>query len=105
MTSRSFRINCPTWRHVQVFLEPSLRSGRALALRLPFEVQSGDELTLQLVLPNDLMVSFGSTMPATATTCASMLVQKEVLKTFASSITMKNTALLMRLCYKHPTSF
>ncbi len=66
MTPQSFRIACPTWRHVQVFLEPSLQQGRALALRLPFAVAGGDALTLSLRLPNNALVAIESVVERAA---------------------------------------
>ncbi len=56
-TGRTLHVRCSTWEQVEVFTTRKLRKGRLLSMKVPFEVQTGNQITLGLELPNQLVIA------------------------------------------------
>ncbi len=62
------KIKCSTWGHVESFYTRKLRGGNTLTMRVPFPVEPGDDLTLALRLPNEMVMAIDATVTATKPT-------------------------------------
>jgi DnaJ-domain-containing protein 1 len=54
--SRTLHVRCATWEQVEVFHTRKLRRGKLLSMRVPFRAEPGAEVTLNLELPNQVVI-------------------------------------------------
>jgi hypothetical protein len=55
-SARTLHVRCATWDQVQVFYTRKLRRGNLLSMKVPFRCDPGAEVTLNLELPNQVVV-------------------------------------------------
>ncbi|HEY0195279.1 MAG TPA: J domain-containing protein, partial [Kofleriaceae bacterium] len=60
--SRTLQVRCTTWEQVEVFRTRKLRNGRLLSMKVPFASDVGAEVTLNLELPNQVVVAIDGTV-------------------------------------------
>lgn len=53
---RTLHVRCTTWDQVEVFHTRKLRRGKLLSMRVPFRAEPGAEVTLNLELPNQVVI-------------------------------------------------
>jgi DnaJ-domain-containing protein 1 len=53
---RTLHVRCTTWEQVEVFHTRKLRRGKLLSMRVPFRADPGAEVTLNLELPNQVVI-------------------------------------------------
>jgi len=53
---RTLHVRCTTWQQVEVFHTRKLRRGKLLSMRVPFRADPGAEVTLNLELPNQVVI-------------------------------------------------
>src|SRR6185436_12167674 len=53
---RTLHVRCTTWDQVEVFHTRKLRRGKLLSMKVPFHSAPGSEVTLNLELPNQLVI-------------------------------------------------
>lgn len=53
---RTLHVRCATWEQVDVFHTRKLRRGKLLSMRVPFRAEPGAEVTLNLELPNQVVI-------------------------------------------------
>ena len=63
---RSLKISCPTWAHLESFLQEKLQGGNSLSVRLPSTLEKGTQLNIALVLPNETVIAIDATITASA---------------------------------------
>jgi hypothetical protein len=54
--ARTLHVRCTTWEQVEVFHTRKLRRGKLLSMRVPFRADPGSEVTLNLELPNQVVI-------------------------------------------------
>jgi len=54
--ARTLHVRCTTWDQVEVFHTRKLRRGKLLSMRVPFRADPGSEVTLNLELPNQVVI-------------------------------------------------
>ena len=54
--ARTLHVRCATWEQVEVFHTRKLRRGKLLSMRVPFRAEPGAEVTLNLELPNQVVI-------------------------------------------------
>jgi hypothetical protein len=54
--ARTLHVRCATWEQVEVFQTRKLRRGKLLSMRVPFRAEPGAEVTLNLELPNQVVI-------------------------------------------------
>ena len=54
--ARTLHVRCTTWQQVEVFHTRKLRRGKLLSMRVPFRADPGSEVTLNLELPNQVVI-------------------------------------------------
>ena len=54
--ARTLHVRCATWEQVEVFYTRKLRRGNLLSMKVPFRCDPGAEVTLNLELPNQVVV-------------------------------------------------
>jgi len=54
--ARTLHVRCTTWEQVEVFHTRKLRRGKLLSMRVPFRADPGAEVTLNLELPNQVVI-------------------------------------------------
>ncbi len=54
--ARTLHVRCTTWEQVEVFHTRKLRRGKLLSMRVPFRADPGSEVTLNLELPNRVVI-------------------------------------------------
>ena len=54
---RTLHVRCATWDQVEAFHTRKLRRGKLLSMKVPFETQSGAQVTLGLELPNGVVIA------------------------------------------------
>jgi hypothetical protein len=54
--ARTLHVRCTTWEQVEVFHTRKLRRGKLLSMRVPFRAEPGAEVTLNLELPNQVII-------------------------------------------------
>ena len=54
---RTLHVRCTTWDQVEVFHTRKLRRGKLLSMRVPFRADPGAEVTLNLELPNQVVIA------------------------------------------------
>ena len=54
--ARTLHVRCTTWEQVEVFHTRKLRRGKLLSMRVPFRAEPGSEVTLNLELPNQVVI-------------------------------------------------
>lgn len=65
MTGRTLHVRCATWDQVEAFHTRKLRRGKLLSMKVPFETQTGAQVTLGLELPNGVVIAIdGSVLKA-----------------------------------------
>jgi hypothetical protein len=55
-SSRTLHVRCTTWEQVEVFHTRKLRKGKLLSMKVPFHSDRGGEVTLNLELPNQVVI-------------------------------------------------
>jgi hypothetical protein len=55
--ARTLHVRCTTWEQVEVFHTRKLRRGKLLSMRVPFRADPGSEVTLNLELPNQVVIA------------------------------------------------
>jgi DnaJ-domain-containing protein 1 len=55
--ARTLHVRCTTWEQVEVFHTRKLRRGKLLSMRVPFRADPGAEVTLNLELPNQVVIA------------------------------------------------
>jgi DnaJ-domain-containing protein 1 len=53
---RTLHVRCTTWPQVEVFHTRKLRRGKLLSMKVPFHADPGAEVTLNLELPNQVVI-------------------------------------------------
>ena len=53
---RTLHVRCTTWEQVEIFHTRKLRRGNLLSMKVPFRADPGAEVTLNLELPNQVML-------------------------------------------------
>ena len=53
---RTLHVRCTTWEQVEVFHTRKLRRGKLLSMKVPFHSGPGDQVTLNLELPNQVVI-------------------------------------------------
>ena len=56
LKSRTLKVKCPTWDHVEKFYAHKLRNGNRLSIRVPFNLDQGDKLNIALELPSEMVM-------------------------------------------------
>jgi hypothetical protein len=56
-SGRTLHVRCTTWEQVEVFRTRKLRRGRLLSMKVPFYSEPGAEVTLNLELPNQMVIA------------------------------------------------
>ena len=54
--ARTLHVRCATWEQVEVFHTRKLRRGKLLSMKVPFRCDPGAEVTLNLELPNQVVI-------------------------------------------------
>jgi hypothetical protein len=54
---RTLHVRCATWDQVEAFHTRKLRRGKLLSMKVPFQTQSGAQVTLGLELPNGVVIA------------------------------------------------
>ncbi|HEX4418514.1 MAG TPA: J domain-containing protein [Kofleriaceae bacterium] len=54
---RTLHVRCTTWDQVEVFRTRKLRRGKLLSMKVPFASEPGAEVTLNLELPNQVIIA------------------------------------------------
>ncbi|MDQ3368375.1 MAG: J domain-containing protein [Myxococcota bacterium] len=60
--SRTLHVRCATWEQVEAFHTRKLRRGRLLSMKVPFQTQTGQQVTLGLELPNQVVIAIDGTV-------------------------------------------
>ena len=55
-SARTLQVRCTTWEQVEVFHTRKLRRGKLLSMKVPFRADAGSEVTLNLELPNQVVI-------------------------------------------------
>ncbi|MBC7975070.1 MAG: J domain-containing protein, partial [Myxococcales bacterium] len=55
-SARTLHVRCTTWEQVEVFHTRKLRRGKLLSMKVPFHSAPGSEVTLNLELPNQVVI-------------------------------------------------
>jgi len=55
-SARTLHVRCTTWEQVEVFHTRKLRRGKLLSMKVPFRCDPGAEVTLNLELPNQVVI-------------------------------------------------
>src|SRR5262245_31326731 len=55
-SARTLQVRCTTWEQVEVFHTRKLRRGKLLSMKVPFRADPGSEVTLNLELPNQVVI-------------------------------------------------
>jgi hypothetical protein len=55
--ARTLHVRCTTWEQVEVFHTRKLRRGKLLSMRVPFRADPKSEVTLNLELPNQVVIA------------------------------------------------
>ena len=55
-STRTLQVRCTTWEQVEVFHTRKLRRGKLLSMKVPFRADPGSEVTLNLELPNQVVI-------------------------------------------------
>jgi len=55
-SGRTLHVRCTTWEQVEVFHTRKLRRGKLLSMKVPFHSDPGGEVTLNLELPNQVVI-------------------------------------------------
>ncbi|TMQ05251.1 MAG: J domain-containing protein [Deltaproteobacteria bacterium] len=55
-STRTLHVRCATWEQVEVFHTRKLRRGKLLSMKVPFRADPGSEVTLNLELPNQVVI-------------------------------------------------
>jgi DnaJ-domain-containing protein 1 len=61
-SSRTLHVRCTTWEQVEVFHTRKLRKGKLLSMKVPFHSDPGAEVTLNLELPNQVVIVIEGTV-------------------------------------------
>jgi DnaJ-domain-containing protein 1 len=61
-SSRTLHVRCTTWEQVEVFHTRKLRKGKLLSMKVPFRSDPGAEVTLNLELPNQVVIVIEGTV-------------------------------------------
>lgn len=56
-SGRTLHVRCATWEQVEVFHTRKLRRGKLLSMKVPFRADAGAEITLNLELPNQVVIA------------------------------------------------
>ena len=59
---RTLQVRCTTWEQVEVFRTRKLRNGRLLSMKVPFTSEVGATVTLNLELPNQVVIAIDGTV-------------------------------------------
>jgi hypothetical protein len=59
---RTLHVRCTTWEQVEVFHTRKLRRGKLLSMKVPFRSEPGAEVTLNLELPNQVVIVIEGTV-------------------------------------------
>jgi len=59
---RTLHVRCTTWEQVEVFHTRKLRRGKLLSMKVPFRSDPGAEVTLNLELPNQVVIVIEGTV-------------------------------------------
>jgi hypothetical protein len=60
--ARTLHVRCTTWDQVEVFHTRKLRRGKLLSMKVPFRSDPGAEVTLNLELPNQVVIVIEGTV-------------------------------------------
>ena len=60
--ARTLHVRCTTWEQVEVFHTRKLRRGKLLSMKVPFRSDPGAEVTLNLELPNQVVIVIEGTV-------------------------------------------
>jgi hypothetical protein len=60
--ARTLHVRCTTWDQVEVFHTRKLRRGKLLSMKVPFRSEPGAEVTLNLELPNQVVIVIEGTV-------------------------------------------
>ncbi len=60
--ARTLHVRCATWQQVEVFHTRKLRRGKLLSMKVPFHCDPGAEVTLNLELPNEVVIVIDGTV-------------------------------------------
>jgi DnaJ-domain-containing protein 1 len=61
-SARTLHVRCTTWEQVDVFRNRKLRRGKLLSMKVPFYCDPGAEVTLNLELPNQVVIVIEGTV-------------------------------------------
>ncbi len=61
-SGRTLHVRCTTWEQVEVFHTRKLRRGKLLSMKVPFHAGPGAEVTLNLELPNQVVIVIEGTV-------------------------------------------
>jgi hypothetical protein len=61
-SARTLHVRCTTWEQVEVFHTRKLRRGKLLSMKVPFRADPGSEVTLNLELPNQVVIVIEGTV-------------------------------------------
>jgi DnaJ-domain-containing protein 1 len=61
-SARTLHVRCTTWEQVEVFRTRKLRRGKLLSMKVPFYCDPGAEVTLNLELPNQVVIVIDGTV-------------------------------------------
>ena len=61
-SARTLHVRCTTWEQVEVFHTRKLRRGKLLSMKVPFRSDPGAEVTLNLELPNQVVIVIEGTV-------------------------------------------
>jgi len=61
-SARTLHVRCTTWEQVDVFRNRKLRRGKLLSMKVPFYCDAGAEVTLNLELPNQVVIVIEGTV-------------------------------------------
>jgi DnaJ-domain-containing protein 1 len=61
-SARTLHVRCTTWEQVDVFRTRKLRRGKLLSMKVPFYCDPGAEVTLNLELPNQVVIVIEGTV-------------------------------------------
>src|SRR4051812_41314916 len=59
---RALYVRCSTWEQVEVFRTRKLRRGKLLSMKVPFHSDPGADVTLNLELPNQVVLVIAGTV-------------------------------------------
>src|SRR5262249_58209572 len=60
--ARTLHVRCTTWEQVEVFHTRKLRRGKLLSMKVPFHSDPGAQVTLNLELPNQVVIVIEGTV-------------------------------------------